>query len=86
MSSSNGFSQPMNLHLLHLLLWQAGSLPLAPPAKAGDIRDVGFIPGLGRTLGGGHGNPLQYFCLENSMDTEEPGGLQPIGSQRVRHN
>jgi len=56
------------------------------PTKAGDIRDVGFIPGLGRTLGGGHGNPLQYSCLENSMDTEEPGGLQPIGSQRVRHN
>ena len=38
------------------------------PAKAGDIRDVGFIPGLGRTLGGGHGNPPQYSCLENPMD------------------
>ena len=31
-----------------------------PPAYAGDIRDVGSIPGLGRSLGGGHGNPLQY--------------------------
>ena len=39
-----------------------------PPAKAGDVRDMGFIPGLGRALGGGHGNPLQYSCLENSMD------------------
>ena len=36
-------------------------------AKAGDIRDVGSIPGLGRSLGGGHGNPLQYSCLENLM-------------------
>ena len=39
-----------------------------PPAKAGDIRDMGFIPGLERTLEGGHGNPLQYSCLENPMD------------------
>ena len=36
-------------------------------AKAGDIRDVGSIPGLGRSLGGGHGNPLQYSCLENLL-------------------
>ena len=38
------------------------------PANAGDVRDVGLIPGLGRSLGGGHGNPLQYSCLENPMD------------------
>ena len=38
------------------------------PAKAGDIRDMGSIPGSGRSPGGGHGNPLQYSCLENSMD------------------
>ena len=38
------------------------------PAKAGDIRDVGSSPGLGRSLGGGYGNPLQYSCLENPMD------------------
>ena len=37
------------------------------PDDAGDIRDAGSIPGLGRSLGGGHGNPLQYSCLENSM-------------------
>ena len=36
-------------------------------ANAGDIRDVGSIPGLGRSLGGGHGNPLQYSSLENPM-------------------
>jgi len=37
-------------------------------ANAGDIRDTGSIPGLGRSPGGGHGNPLQYSCLENPMD------------------
>ena len=39
-----------------------------PPATAGDIRDVGFTPGLGRAPGGGHGNLLQYSCLENPKD------------------
>ena len=38
-----------------------------PPASAGDARDLGLIPGSGRAPGGGHGNPLQYSCLENSM-------------------
>ena len=38
------------------------------PANAGDIRDTGSIPGSGRSPGGGHGNPLQYSCLENPMD------------------
>ena len=36
-----------------------------PPASAGDVRDVGLIPGSGRSPGGGCGNPLQYSCLEN---------------------
>ena len=39
-----------------------------PAASAGDIRDPGVIPGSGRSLGGGHGNALQYSCLENPMD------------------
>ena len=39
-----------------------------PSANAGDIRDVGSIPGLGRSPGGGHGNPLHYSHLENPMD------------------
>ena len=38
------------------------------PANAGDIRDAGLITGSGRSPGGGHGNPLQYSCLENPMD------------------
>ena len=39
-----------------------------PPANAGDGRHAGSIPGLGRAPGGGNGNPLQYFCLENPID------------------
>ena len=60
-----------------------------PPANAGDTTEAGSVPGLG-SPGGGHGNPLQYSCLENPMDripwTGEPGGLQSTGSKRVRHN
>ena len=55
------------------------------PANAVDLRDVDSILGSGRSPGGGHGNPLQYSCLENPMDTE-PGGLQSIALQRVRHD
>ena len=39
-----------------------------PPANAGDLRDVGTVPGLGRSPGRGHSNTLQYSCLENPMD------------------
>ena len=39
-----------------------------PAANGGDTRDMGSVPGSGRSLGGGHGNPLQYFFLENPMD------------------
>ena len=49
------------------------------PANAGDIRDMGSIPG------GGHGNPLECSCLENPMDRGTQG-LHSIGSQRVRHD
>ena len=41
-----------------------------PPANAGDARGTGLIPGWGRSLGGGHGNPLWYSCLENPTDRE----------------
>ena len=46
---------------------------------------LGSIPGLGRSPGEENGSPLQYSCLENSMD-RGPGGLQSMGSQRVGHN
>ena len=50
---------------------RASRVPLVvknPSASAGDVRDLGLTPGSGRSSGGGHGNPLQYFCLENPMD------------------
>ena len=50
------------------------------------MQETRFDPGLGRSPGEGNGNPLQYSCLENPMDTEEPGGLQSMGSQRVGHD
>jgi len=53
--------------------------------NAGDIRDVVSIPGLGRSLGEENGYPLQYSCLENSMD-KKSGGLQSMGLQRVGHD
>ena len=54
-----------------------------PPANAGYVRDLGSIPGLGRSCAGEHGNPLQYSCLENPMDREEPDRLQSIVSHGV---
>ena len=38
------------------------------PSNAEDVRDADSVPGWGRSLEGGHGNPLQYSCLENPMD------------------
>ena len=55
------------------------------PATVGDIRDPGSIPGSGRSSGGGPGKPLQYSCWRIPW-TEEAGGLQSTGSQRVRHD
>ena len=48
------------------------------PANAGDLKDMGSFPGLGRSPGGGHGNPLQYSCPENPMD-KEPDGFSSWG-------
>ena len=54
-----------------------------PPANAGALRDAGLIPGLGRSPGGGHGNPLKYSCLENPMRKkwQPTPGLLPGESQ-----
>ena len=49
------------------------------PANAGRLRDTGSIPGLGRCPGGEHGNPLQYFCVENPMDK----GAWPAAVHRI---
>ena len=55
-----------------------------PPANAGDIRDMGSIPGSGRSPGEGHGNPLQYSCLENPMD--RGAWWATVYNGRVRHD
>ena len=57
--------------------------------NAGDARDMGSIPGLERSPGEGNGNSLQYSWQKKkkkTLWTEDPGRLQAIGSQRVRHN
>ena len=59
-----------------------GSVTKNLPANA---RDMGSIPGSGRSPGERNGNPLQYSCLGNPID-KDPGRLQSMGSQEVRHN
>ena len=55
-------------------------------ANAGDSGEANLIPGSERSPGVGNGNPLQYSCLENSMDREAWREKKSKGSQRVRHN
>ena len=52
----------------HNTNWSMNSAVKNLPANLGDIRDIGSIPGSGRSPGGRHGNPLPYSCLENPMD------------------
>ncbi|CAI9177954.1 unnamed protein product [Rangifer tarandus platyrhynchus] len=63
---------------------QAALVVKNPPAN-GVVRDTGSIPGSGRSPEGGQGKPLLCSCLENPW-TEEPGGIQSMGSERVRHD
>ena len=71
-----GLSREGNVHAIRLIciavqqkLASQGALVVKNrPANAGDIRGVGLIPGLGKSPGGGYGNPLQYSGLENPMD------------------
>ena len=53
------------------------------PANAGDLRDLSLIPGLGRSPGGGYGNPLQYFCLEISHGQRSLEGYCPYGHKEL---
>ena len=50
-----------------------------PPANSGDLRDTGLIPGLGRSPGAGHNNPLQYPCLKNPHGERSLVGYSPWG-------
>ena len=74
---------PVGCHFLpNCLGFPGGSEGKVSACNSGDL---GSIPGLGRSPGEGNGNALQYSCLENPW-MEQPGRLQPIGSQRVGHN
>ena len=81
----NSSRQPVhkNMPLLFHLLGFPGYLD--SKESAWNVGDLGLIPGLGRSPGGGHGNPLQYSCWKISW-AEEPGGIQCMGSQRVIHD
>ena len=66
---------------------QGGLVVKNPPASAGDKRDTGSIPGLGRSPGEGNGNPLQYSCLKNPVDRGAwQATVHGVVSQRVRHD
>ena len=70
--SASSFFLKKELHFIKpseaFLSFPGGTVVKNLPISAGDARDVGSIPGSGRSPGGGHGNPLQYSCLENPMD------------------
>ena len=66
-----------NFYLMGLPCWPDGK------ESACNARDLGLIPGSGRSPGEGNGYPLQHSCLENTW-TENPGGLQSMGLQRIR--
>ena len=70
--------------VLYVKGFPGGAVVKNPPASAGDARELCSIPGSGRSPGVGNTNPLQYYCLENSMD--KGGGLQSMESQRVGHH
>ena len=53
------------------------------PSNSGDVRDVGLILVLGRSPGGGHGNPLQYSCLENPHGQRSLAGCSPWGHKEL---
>ena len=64
--------------------FSGGAMVKNPPANAGDVRDVGSIPGSGRSPGGGNCNPLQYSCLENTTDRST--WWVTIRSQSIGHD
>ena len=63
--------------LLHVRASQVALVVKNPPASAGHIKHAGLIPGLGRSPREGHGNPLQYSCLENPHGQRSLVGYSP---------
>ena len=65
------------------MAFPGGSESEEPTCNAGNL---GSIPGLGRSPGGGHGNPLQYSCLENPQEHSSLASYSPWGHKQVRDN
>ena len=68
------------------LIWPSPHVALVVknlPVNAGNVRDTGSIPGSGRSPGGGHGNPLQFLCLENPVDRGAWGGYSSQGCKKL---
>ena len=65
----------------YITIWasQVAIVVKNPSANTGDVRDVGSIPGSGRSPGGGYGNPLQYSCLEKFHVQRRLAGYRPWG-------
>ena len=80
------FEETLFVSWLSMKLWQRLLGLLKPILSACDAGGPGSIPGSGRSPGGGHGNPLQYSCLENPMDREAWRATKSMGPQRAGHN
>ena len=81
-------SNPGRLHcgcILYQLSHKGNPVVKNLPASAGDVIDTGSVPGLGRSPGEGHGNPLGYSCLENPMD-RGAWWVTVHGVTKIRHN
>ena len=82
MHTTHTDTKHMHIHM-YFRVSQVSLVVKNPPANAGDIRDAGLIPGLGRSPGGGHGNPLQYSCLENPHGQRSLVGYSPWGCKEL---
>ena len=84
-STPNVVSFLKQINALYVSHFPHGTIGKEPTCNAGDARDVGSVPGSGRSLRGGHGDRSSIFAWRIPW-IEEPGGLQSIRSQRVRHD
>ena len=76
--------KPLVLYIFNLIRGFLGSTSgRNPPGNTGDIRGAGLIPGLGKSPGGGHGNPLQYSCLGESYGQRSLEGYSPQGRKKL---
>ena len=89
---SDSWVSGSQLSLIYLFIWATPHIYLGFPGDSDskesvcNAGDLGLIPGLVRSPGGGHGNPCQYPCLENPHGQRCLAGYSPWGLQRVRHS